>query len=75
VVAFDCVAGPSEMITDGEDGYLVPVGNYDEFAERLENLMEDVTLRQSMGLMAKASIRRFAVDIVGAEYYNLLIRE
>jgi GalNAc-alpha-(1->4)-GalNAc-alpha-(1->3)-diNAcBac-PP-undecaprenol alpha-1,4-N-acetyl-D-galactosaminyltransferase len=75
VVAFDCVAGPSEMITDGEDGYLVPVGNYDEFAERLENLMEDVTLRQRMGLMAKASIRRFAVDIVGAEYYNLLIRE
>lgn len=75
VIAFDCVAGPSEMITDGEDGYLVPVGNYDEFSERLENLMEDLTLRQSLGLRAKESIRKFNVETIGSEYFNLLIRE
>jgi len=75
VIAFDCVAGPSEMITDGDDGYLIPVGNYDEFSRRLKTLMEDDLLRQSMGLKAKESIRKFDVDRIGSEYYNLLLSE
>lgn len=75
VIAFDCVAGPSEMITDGDDGYLVPVGNYDEFSRRLKTLMDDELLRQNMGLKAKESIRKFDVEQIGAEYYNLLLSE
>lgn len=75
VIAFDCVAGPSEMITDGDDGYLIPVGNYVEFSRRLKILMDDEMLRQSMGLKAKVSIRKFDVEHIGAEYYKLLLSE
>lgn len=75
VVAFDCVAGPSEMITDCDDGYLIPVGNYDEFSRRLKTLMNDALLRESMGFRAKESIRKFDVERIGAEYYNLLLSE
>lgn len=73
VVSFDCIAGPSEMITDGEDGYLVPVSDYTQFSERLERLMGDEPLRVKMGLRAKESIQKFSVDTIGLKYYNLIL--
>lgn len=73
VVSFDCMAGPSEMITDGEDGYLVPVGDYSQFAERLERLMVDGPLRLKMGLKAKESIQKFSVETIGSKFYNLIL--
>ncbi len=73
VIAFDCVAGPSEMIKDGENGYLVPLYDYSLFRERLERLMTDESLRKSMGSKAKDSIQRFSIENIGAKYYDFLI--
>ena len=60
VVAFDCVAGPSEMITDGYNGFLVPLFNFSQFEERLATLMNDETLREKLGCNARDSIRKFS---------------
>jgi glycosyltransferase involved in cell wall biosynthesis len=73
VVAFDCVAGPSEMITDGDNGFLVPVGDYDQMASRIELLMDDDNLRTTMGIRARKAIERFSLEVIGNEYYNLLL--
>jgi GalNAc-alpha-(1->4)-GalNAc-alpha-(1->3)-diNAcBac-PP-undecaprenol alpha-1,4-N-acetyl-D-galactosaminyltransferase len=73
VVSFDCVAGPSEMIKDGEDGFLVPVHDYSLFRERLELLMEDEQLGNQMGIKARESIQKFAVNNIGEQYYNFII--
>lgn len=73
VVTFDCVAGPSDMITDTVDGYLIPVNNYHYFKERLEQLMDNELLRHKIGLNAKQSIRRLSIENIGSEYYKFLL--
>ena len=56
-VSYDCVAGPSELIEDGENGYLVPVGHKEVFSERLLNLMKDSNCRSSMQVKAQRSVK------------------
>jgi GalNAc-alpha-(1->4)-GalNAc-alpha-(1->3)-diNAcBac-PP-undecaprenol alpha-1,4-N-acetyl-D-galactosaminyltransferase len=72
VVAFDCIAGPSELITDGRDGYLVPLFDFQMLEERLLILMNDSELRKNLGSEAAKSIKRFSVDNIGEEYFSLL---
>ncbi len=72
VVAFDCIAGPSDMITDNIDGFLIPLFDYGLLKEKLIQLMNDQKLREVSGDNAKADIRRFASDIIGEAYYSLL---
>ncbi|MBP8959654.1 MAG: glycosyltransferase [Bacteroidales bacterium] len=72
VIAFDCMAGPSEMITDGENGYLVKLHDFETFKERLELLMNDAELREIMGLKAKESIKKFYIEYIGDKYYKFI---
>ena len=72
VVAFDCVAGPSDMIEDRENGYLIPLFDFKTFENRLKALMEDESLRQYMGGKAKCSIKKYSVDKVGEKYYQFI---
>jgi glycosyltransferase involved in cell wall biosynthesis len=39
VVSFDCPTGPSEIIIDGINGYLIPQGNIDLFAKKLNQAL------------------------------------
>jgi GalNAc-alpha-(1->4)-GalNAc-alpha-(1->3)-diNAcBac-PP-undecaprenol alpha-1,4-N-acetyl-D-galactosaminyltransferase len=72
VVAFDCVAGPAEMIVDGENGFLVPLFNTELFRARLESLMTDDALRSKLGFHAQEMIKRFSVDQIGEQYYQMI---
>lgn len=51
-VSFDCISGPSELITDGINGFLVAVGDEDTFAKKLKLLMNDGELRNRLGSSA-----------------------
>jgi glycosyltransferase involved in cell wall biosynthesis len=73
VVAFDCVAGPSEMITDNENGYLIPLFDYKLFQEKLSVLMNDDLLRTNMGLKANQSIRKFDVEHIGNRFFKFVL--
>jgi GalNAc-alpha-(1->4)-GalNAc-alpha-(1->3)-diNAcBac-PP-undecaprenol alpha-1,4-N-acetyl-D-galactosaminyltransferase len=75
VVAFDCVAGPSEMIQNGENGYLVPVNDYNTFRERLEQLMSDASLRKKLGMKALDSIKKYSIEIIGDKYYYFMLNQ
>ncbi|MBM4056163.1 MAG: glycosyltransferase family 4 protein [Planctomycetes bacterium] len=75
VISFDCIAGPSDMITNKEDGYLVPLFDYDTYRTRLEDLMNNGVLREKMGQMAKINIKRYSVQNIGNEYHRLLLSE
>ncbi|QHY94717.1 putative poly(glycerol-phosphate) alpha-glucosyltransferase [Streptomyces sp. S4.7] len=59
VVSTDCPHGPGEIIEDGVDGRLVPVGDADAIADGLLALIEDDELRRRTGLAAIESSARF----------------
>lgn len=73
VISYDCVAGPSEMIADGENGYLIPM--YDDllFEQKLRYLMDNENQRMQMGEAARASIKTFSVENIASKYYNFIV--
>lgn len=73
VVAFDCVAGPSEMINDGQNGFLIPLFDSVEFEAKLSLLMNNQSLREELGANAKQSIQRFSKDTICDEFYKFMI--
>lgn len=73
VVAFDCIAGPSDMIEDGKSGFLVPLFDYATFETRLGMLMEDAGLRERLGQAAQVSIKRFSIEKIGQQFSQFLL--
>ncbi len=63
-VSFDCPYGPSDIINDGVDGFLVPNGNIDKFSEKIGELMQNNELRTHMGSQARKNVMRFAPETI-----------
>lgn len=70
-VAFDCKCGPRDVLTDGENGFIIPEGDIRSFALALEKLMNDTELRSEMGMRAFTSSRRFSVDTIMEQWKEL----
>lgn len=51
-VSFDCKTGPRDLIIDGINGILVPVGGVGDLTHELERLMRDDTLRTRLSTNA-----------------------
>lgn len=71
IVSFACPCGPSDVVTDGRDGFLVPAGDTDALAARLLTLMRDPALRQRMGAAAYADSARFSTEAVMGQWERL----
>jgi glycosyltransferase involved in cell wall biosynthesis len=63
--------GITDIIEDGETGFLIEPRNVDDLTDRLEKLSSDGDLREQMGTKAKESVRRFDVGIVISELESL----
>ncbi len=72
VVSFDCPHGPSEIITHGHDGLLVPPQDVPGLTSALERLMLDRSLRRQMGASARNNAHRYDVERIGPEWLSLL---
>lgn len=71
VVSTDCPVGPREILTDREDGLLVPNGDVEAIAWGLRRLMADEVLRQDMGAAALHNAARYDPSEVAARYVEL----
>jgi glycosyltransferase involved in cell wall biosynthesis len=67
-ISFDCPCGPSEIITNNEDGFLVENGNVQMLAEKIMTLIRDVDLRKNMGKKARENVKRFSPDMIMNEW-------
>jgi GalNAc-alpha-(1->4)-GalNAc-alpha-(1->3)-diNAcBac-PP-undecaprenol alpha-1,4-N-acetyl-D-galactosaminyltransferase len=75
VVTFDCVAGPSEMIKDNYNGFLIPLFDYKLFQEKLEILMKDEDLRDIYGKRSREYIMKFSITRIGEKYLQFIMNE
>lgn len=74
VVSFDCIAGPSEMIQDGKNGFLVPLFNYTLFEEKLRSLMKNEFLQNKLGQQARSDIHTYySVDTICKKFYTTIV--
>lgn len=71
VVATRC-GGPDSIITDGRDGFLVPLDDADAMAKALACLATDQERNQRMGLEARATIEaRYADEVAGKAFVKV----
>jgi glycosyltransferase involved in cell wall biosynthesis len=70
-VAYDCPTGPSDILTDGRDGYVIPNGRTRLFVEALGGLMEDEERRRRFSAAALESVDRYRIDAIGARWESL----
>ena len=66
VVATD-IRGSRDLIADGENGFLVPVGNAERTAEAVRKLAADWELRVRMGKAGREMVKVYALERVLAE--------
>ncbi|MDQ0776524.1 glycosyltransferase involved in cell wall biosynthesis [Streptomyces aurantiacus] len=71
VISTDCPLGPAEIITEGVDGRLVPVGDARSLAEAMLDLITDEPLRRAMGEAALASSHRYDAEPIVDRYESL----
>jgi len=72
IVSFDCPTGPSEIIKNEEDGFLIPMGDEILFIERLQLLVDDSSLRSDMGNKALLNINEFYPDKIIDKWVKIL---
>ena len=70
-VAFDCPTGPAEMIREGENGLIVPLGDVDGLAAALLRMIEDDELRRRCGRGALDTGREYKMDAIGPMWDRL----
>ena len=71
-VAFDCKIGPSEMIRDGENGYLAPAEDIPAMEEKILALLNDPELRRTFADNAKKISTEFSVQTFTEKWMKLL---
>lgn len=74
VVSYDCVAGPSDMIEDGKNGFLVPVFDDGLMKEKLVYLMEHEEERLKIGENARRSMTRFDKNEICQKIYDFITK-
>ena len=74
VVSFDCPNGPKNIINDGVDGFLIPMGDVDAMSAKVLHLIKDDALRIQMGKNAINNAKRFHVDNIVEMWINLFKR-
>lgn len=71
IVSFACKCGPKDIITDGENGFLVPEGSLPTLADRILRLMEEEELRKRMGMRAFARSKAFSEERIMRHWNDL----
>lgn len=70
-VAFDCKCGPRDIISDGENGLLVPNGDIPGLAGAMMKLMGDYELRRRMSVKARQVVDTYSEKAVMDKWVRL----
>ncbi|GLB50005.1 hypothetical protein Y10_23730 [Neptunitalea sp. Y10] len=72
VVSFDCVSGPSEMITDKENGLLVANQNFGALRKALDDFSTDKELYNHCKTHAQQNLTKFSTDTIMRKWLEIL---
>ncbi len=72
LVSFDCPTGPSEVIEDGVNGTVVPLGDIDAMAKAINALIDDRTRRIEYSRMSDSNAGRYGMTAICDDWIRLL---
>ncbi|MGM9009059.1 glycosyltransferase, partial [Campylobacter jejuni] len=72
-ISFDVKTGPKEIIDNKRSGFLIEDGNLQEFANKLQVLMQDERLREKFGKNAKEKVQKeFSKEAIMQKWIKLI---
>jgi glycosyltransferase involved in cell wall biosynthesis len=71
-VSTDCPNGPKELITNGENGLLVPVGNEKALSDAILKMIEDKDFAEKCGNNARRILDTHSIEIKAKEYKTFI---
>ncbi|WP_179354451.1 glycosyltransferase family 4 protein [Winogradskyella vidalii] len=71
-ISTDCNYGPSELITDGVNGFLVPVNDQEVLKQRMQQLINDKNLQEQFSKKGKENTENFTSGKVTAKWEALI---
>jgi glycosyltransferase involved in cell wall biosynthesis len=72
VIAYDCKAGPSDLIINEETGFLVDLFDRETFKKRLLLLMNDESLRYTFSIEAVSIMKNFSSAEIAEYFYKFV---
>jgi glycosyltransferase involved in cell wall biosynthesis len=72
-VSFDCPYGPSDIIKHNINGFVVKNNDIENFAVKINQLIDNKTLRKKMGVNARKSVTYYNINTICKEWNNLFI--
>ena len=73
VIAFDCPTGPSELIIDGENGYLISIEDKKMMEERIVSLIYNSVLAERISKNWNLNIERYSKPSVLKQWESLFV--
>lgn len=73
-VSYDCIAGPSDLIDDGNNGFLIPLNDKSLFKYRLNQMMQPEFDLNKMRTAAVESLKKFSIDVISRKTLKLLLK-
>lgn len=71
VVTYACKCGPKDMINNGEDGFYIEPNDEKSFVKKVNELIENKSLRLEIGTKAAQSVRQFSEDKIMKQWMDL----
>ena len=70
-ISFNCPHGPSDMITNGEEGILVPVGDINKLAESIEWMITHKEERERMSQNSREKVKYYLAENIMPQWVEL----
>ena len=70
-ISFNCPHGPSDMITNGEEGILVPVGDINKLADSIEWMITHKEERERMSQNSREKVKYYLAENIMPQWVEL----
>lgn len=74
VIATDCLSGPSEILSNGNGGKLIPPESPEEMAASIDSLLESSSLRLKLAAQSVQRAQYFNLEYMVNEYEKIVIK-
>jgi amylovoran biosynthesis glycosyltransferase AmsD len=71
IISYDCFTGPSEIVMDDTNGFLVEYGNKEKFADALGKFLNDQAKMKQFSEQAYIDAKRFGIEKIVGEWMHL----
>lgn len=71
-IAYDCPTGPSELIKDKINGFLIPLHQKEDFMIKLQKLIDEESLRDKFSEKAKLVNQTYSTNTVSQRYLKFI---